>query len=484
MLNWTDTHGRRLVMLFNSLPFAYFFLLLFPVYWLLPRKPQNWLLLGAGYYFYSCWDPRFLSLLILSTVMDYFCGIMVNRIDEPKKRKGFVCLSMVLNLGMLGYFKYFNFFAESLQLALERAGIHVPLGHLEVVLPIGISFYTFQSMSYVIDVYRKDIPPTKNFIEFAAFVSFFPHLVAGPIMRPTTLLPQIQSKRVFNLNQIYEGCYLIFWGLTKKMVVADNLSPIVKEVFGRWETIDGGLAMLAIYAFAFQIYCDFSGYTDAARGIAKCLGFELALNFNLPYFATSPQDFWSRWHISLSSWLRDYLYIPLGGNRGERWRLYRNLMLTMIIGGLWHGAAWTFIIWGAYQGVLLVGHRLLKPALEKIAPKDLMEQVWWKAICIFVTFHLVCLGWLIFASTSLSQVGGMLYAIYKRPAIPEASYLMLVLVIVLPLCLVQLAQFLSKDLNIISRTPWYVRSVFYTLCFYAFVLGGNFKGSQFIYFQF
>jgi alginate O-acetyltransferase complex protein AlgI len=472
------------LMLFNSLPFAYFFLLLFPIYWALPRKPQNFLLLGAGYYFYSCWDPRFLALLIASTVMDYFCGIAVDRIEAPRKRKAFVCLSMALNLGMLGYFKYVNFFAESLQIALDRMGVHVPIGHLNVVLPIGISFYTFQSMSYVIDVYRKDIPPTKNFIEFAAFVSFFPHLVAGPIMRPTTLLPQIQNKRTFNINQFYQGCYLIFWGLTKKVVIADNLSPIVKELFGRWETIDGGLAMLAIYAFAIQIYCDFSGYTDAARGIAKCLGFELALNFNLPYFATSPKEFWSRWHISLSTWLRDYLYIPLGGNRGGNWFVYRNLMLTMIIGGLWHGAAWTFVLWGTYQGILLVGHRLLEPYLQRIDPVNPMDRAFWKLARIVATFHFVCLGWLIFASSSLQQVGGMLQAIVKRPAIPAADYLVPVMVIILPLFLVQLAQYLSKDLNIVARTPWYVRSVFYTICFYAFVLGGNFGGSQFIYFQF
>ncbi len=276
---------------------------------------------------------------------------------------------MALNLGMLGYFKYCNFFADvDAGSPWPRRGWNVPLWHIEVVLPIGISFYTFQSMSYVIDVYRKDIKPTKNLLEFATFVSFFPHLVAGPIMRPTTLLPQIQGPRKFNLDQIYQGVYLIFWGLTKKVVVADNLAPIVNDLFGRWQTIDGGLALLAIYAFAFQIYCDFSGYTDAARGIAKCLGIELALNFNLPYFATSPQDFWSRWHISLSKWLQDYLYIPLGGSRGGTLMTYRNLMLTMIIGGLWHGAAWTFVIWGTYQGLILVGHRLREAAAREDRP--------------------------------------------------------------------------------------------------------------------
>ncbi len=393
-------------MVFNSFHFAYFFLILFPLYWALPHRPQNLLLLLASYYFYACWDCKIhllgvsvpaVTLLILSTAMDYWCGLAVDRIEEPRRRKLFVALSMTLNLGMLAYFKYSNFFAENVQASLARMGVGVPLQHLEVVLPIGISFYTFQSMSYVIDVYRRDIKPTRNFVQFAAFVSFFPHLVAGPIMRPTTLLPQIEKPRRFDLQQFYQGSYLIFWGLAKKIVVADNLSKhIVDPLFNQWQTIDGGLALLAIYAFAFQIYCDFSGYTDAARGIAKCLGIELALNFNLPYFATSPQDFWNRWHISLSTWLRDYLYIPLGGSRGPRWMLYRNLMLTMIIGGLWHGAAWTFVLWGTYQGLLLVGHRLLRPWLDRIRPTDPIDRACWKAVRIVATFHMVCLGWLIF----------------------------------------------------------------------------------------
>jgi D-alanyl-lipoteichoic acid acyltransferase DltB (MBOAT superfamily) len=385
---------------------------------------------------------------------------------------------------MLGYFKYSNFFAESLQATLARAGLTLPLAHLNVVLPIGISFYTFQSMSYVIDVYRRQIQPTRDVVEFATFVSFFPHLVAGPIMRPTTLLPQIEHPRRFDLARFYQGWYLIGWGLTKKVVVADNLAPIVKDLFDRGPEIDGGLALLAVYAFAFQIYCDFSGYTDAARGIAKCLGFELALNFNLPYFATSPKDFWARWHISLSTWLRDYLYIPLGGNRGGPWRTGRNLMLTMVIGGLWHGAAWTFVLWGAYQGLILVGHRLAEPYLARIRPTDPVDRACWKAVRIGATFHLVCLGWLFFRAESLAQVGGMLGAIVHRMALPPAADLLPVALAILPLLLVQVAQYVAQDLDVILRTPWYVRSAFYTACFYAFVLAGRFEGTQFIYFQF
>ncbi len=534
-------------MLFNSYPFAYFFLLFFPLYWLLPHRPQNLVLLAGSYFFYGCWDWRFLSLLVISTVMDYGCGLAVDHFQDPRRRKLCVAASMALNLGMLGYFKYVGFFATSLHALALRLGWDIPQWQLDVALPIGISFYTFQSMSYVIDVYRRDIRPTRNLLEFAAFVSFFPHLVAGPIMRPTTLLPQIEQPRRFDFDRFYRGAYLIFWGLTKKVVVADNLALLVNDLYGKWQTHDGGRALFAMNAFAFQIYCDFSGYTDAARGIAKCLGFELALNFNLPYFATSPKEFWNRWHISLSSWLRDYLYIPLGGNRGDRARwagnlmlaaavaglgvglgmyagatpgvqklltkapwlpgvagfllaagclaivlirpgtpamVQRNLMLTMVIGGLWHGASWTFVLWGFYQGALLIGHKLAEPWLKRVQPTDPVEAACWKGLRIFVTFHLVCVGWVLFRAQSLDQALGLLGAIVRRPAIPPAAVMVPVLVCVIPLLLVQLAQYLARDLEVVFRTPWYVRSVFYTILFYAFVIGGEFGGGQFLYFQF
>jgi alginate O-acetyltransferase complex protein AlgI len=395
-----------------------------------------------------------------------------------------VALSMAINLGVLGYFKYYNFFAETLHAVLVRAGLSIPLRQLEIVLPIGISFYTFQSMSYVIDVYRREIKPTRNLFQFALFVSFFPHLVAGPIMRAATLLPQVAARRRFSLPRFYEGAYLIFWGLVEKVVVADNLAVVVNDLFGRWSTLDGGLALLAIYAFAFQILCDFSGYTNMARGVAKCLGFELPLNFNLPYFAISPSEFWNRWHISLSRWLRDYLYIPLGGNRCGRARTYRNLLLTMILGGLWHGAQWTFVIWGLYHGLLLVLHRLARPWLERIKPRDTIDRACWTGLRIAITFHLVCFGWLIFRAGSLEQVAGMLAAIVWRPSIPAATYLVPVVLTILPLWLVQLFQYAADDLDAIGRTPWYVRGVFYAACFYAIVLVGQFGGQQFIYFQF
>lgn len=534
-------------MLFNSFEFAYFFLLFFPVYWLLPHRGQNFLLLAGSYYFYACWDPRFLILLVVSTLMDYACGLAVDRIEQPNRRKLFVALSMALNLGLLGYFKYYNFFAESLQALLMRWGWNASLTHLNVILPIGISFYTFQSMSYVIDIYRREVRPTRNLVQFAAFVAFFPHLVAGPIMRATSLLPQIEQKRRFDLSQFYQGAYLVFWGLVKKVVIADNLAKyLVNPLFDQWATLDGGRALIAVYAFAFQIYCDFSGYTDVARGISKCLGIELVLNFNLPYFATSPREFWQRWHISLSTWLRDYLYIPLGGSRGGQavwfgnllmaailggigyglypklaslpkvqaslgaspWlpiglalglgltclallrvrsakgMTYRNLMLTMVLGGLWHGAAWTFVLWGFYQGLILILHRLAEPWLARVQPRDAVDSACWKALRIFVTFHLICLGWLLFRAESLDQAFGMLGAIVSQPAIPPSAVFMPLLVLILPLLAYQVAQYVSRDLDVVARTPWYVRSVLYTLLFYAFILGGEFGGGQFIYFQF
>ena len=297
-------------------------------------------------------------------------------------------------------------------------------------------------------------------------------------------MPQVASRRTFDLEQFYGGAFLIFCGLLKKVVVADNLALIVKDLFARWQTLDGGLAVLAIYAFAFQIYGDFSGYTDIARGVAKCLGFELSLNFNLPYFATSPKDFWNRWHISLSHWLRDYLYISLGGNRGGTLLTYRNLLLTMVLGGLWHGAAWTFVIWGLYHGVLLILHRVASPWLKRIQPADPVDRACWTGLRIVVTFHLVCLGWLIFRSQSIDQIAGMLAAIIYRPAIPAAAYLIPVAVTIIPLGLYEFSQYVADDLQWIARTPWYVRSLFYTAGFYAIVLAGEFGGQQYIYFQF
>ena len=341
-------------MLFNSQVFLIFFVVVYGLYRLLPHRWQNVLLLVSSYFFYGWWDWRFLTLIFLSTVIDYIAGgIIYSAGPNQRRRKAAVVVSMTSNLVILGFFKYFNFFADNLSAVLQYAGLPAFTRHLNIILPVGISFYTFQAMSYALDIYRGHLKPARSFLNFATFVAYFPQLVAGPIERASNLLPQIENPRTITRAGIESGAWLIFWGLFKKCVIADNLAVLVDGVFGATGAT-GATSLLALYAFAFQILCDFSGYSDIARGLARWMGVELMLNFNNPYAALNPKDFWSRWHISLSSWLRDYLYIPLGGNRKGRRRTYINLALTMLLGGLWHGAAWTFVTWGAFHGLLLV----------------------------------------------------------------------------------------------------------------------------------
>jgi len=335
---------------FNSLQFFLFFAVVYSLYLAFNHKWQNRMLLVASYVFYGTWDWRFLSLIVISTIIDYYCGIKIDEITDAKKRKQFLAISIVANLSMLGFFKYFNFFAENLQALCCFFGFQVQPHFLNIILPVGISFYTFQTMSYTIDIYKGQLKPTRKFFDFALFVSFFPQLVAGPIERASHLLPQILSKRKVTIDKFCEGCYLIFWGLFLKVFVADNLARLVDPIFASDPPYNGVKVLLGLYAFAFQIFGDFAGYSNIARGLGKCMGFDIMVNFNLPYFVTNPSDFWRRWHISLSTWLRDYLYIPLGGNKKGTLFTYRNLAITMFLGGLWHGAAWTFIIWGAYRG--------------------------------------------------------------------------------------------------------------------------------------
>ena len=386
-------------MLFNSLLFAFFFILVYILYRFLNHKWQNKILLAASYVFYGAWDWRFLSLIIISTVLDYFCGLKIHGAINEKKRKFFVSLSIIGNLSILGFFKYFDFFAANLKNLLDCFGFSVQPHFLNIILPIGISFYTFQTMSYSLDIYRRKMAPTKDFLDFALFVAFFPQLVAGPIERAKNLLPQISRPRTITYDNYITGGWLILRGYFKKIVIADSLAIIVNDVYQTPAAVPCLLCLLATYAFAFQIYCDFSGYSDIARGLAKLMGIDIMQNFNQPDLARNPREFWQRWHISLSTWLRDYLYIPLGGNHHGRFNTYRNLMIAMLLGGLWHGAAWTFVVWGFYQGILLIIHRYVffdhiikvkKNVFTDIASRILM-------------FHLVCLGWMIFRANSLGQ---------------------------------------------------------------------------------
>ena len=474
-------------MLFNSPEFAIFFIITFGFYLLLPHKWQNRMLLVASYVFYSAWDWRFLSLIVISTILDYYCGIGIFRAATIPGKRRFLIASIVGNLSILAFFKYYNFFIANGAEILQCLSFTVHYHTLLIILPLGISFYTFQTMSYTIDIYNGRIKPTTNFYDFALFVAFFPQLVAGPIEKARNLLPQILAPRQVTLENIYRGCYLIFWGLFQKVFIADNLAKLVDPVFASNGPYNGAMVLVALYAFAFQILCDFGGYSNIARGVGRCLGFEIMVNFNLPYFAANPREFWRRWHISLSSWLRDYLYIPLGGSRKGTWKTYRNVGITMLLGGLWHGASWTFIIWGGYHGMLLILHRLLEPLKGKVSwfrkgmAKNLAHL---SKIIIF--FHLVCLGWLMFRSQSMEQVGSMLNALVFdfRFTHEVASFVYSMIFCITLFFIVQVSQYIKRDLMVVLKWPAMARTALYLMCFYLLILYGVTGGNEFIYFQF
>ncbi|MBN1883919.1 MAG: MBOAT family protein [Candidatus Krumholzibacteriota bacterium] len=518
-------------MWFNSFDFAVFFVVVLALYYLLPFRWQNRMLLVASYVFYGWWDWRFLSLILISTIVDFVAGIRIHGAGDAadpataRRRRGWLVASVCTNLGILGFFKYFDFFAGSLAGALGALGIESSVLRLDLVLPVGISFYTFQTMSYTIDIYRGKMEPTRHFPDFALFVAFFPQLVAGPIERARVLVPQILRPRTFSAHRFADGAHLIFWGLFKKVFVADNLARTADAVFAdpnaSWWSI-----VVGVYAFAFQIYCDFSGYSDIARGCAKCLGFELMLNFDFPYIAVSPSDFWRRWHISLSSWLRDYLYIPLGGNRGGRAKTYRNLSLTMLLGGLWHGAAWNFVAWGAYHGLLLVGQRLLgglarivsgRAARGRAEPGaagagaagnvavatgaatearsiDARPAHRWgvaaggrfaaRALRVALFFQLTCLGWLFFRVRSLGQAGSMLRRLVTLEGTARWGEMLVVVEYALPLLAVETVMVLARRDDVFRlAAPLPVKAAVYGVLFYLFAFLGA-QAQSFIYFQF
>jgi len=477
--------------LFNSFEFALFLPTVLILYWLLPKTGQNRMLLLASYVFYGYWDWRFLSLIAISTIVDYIAGRKIESLNdatEPadvKRRKLWLTASICTNLGILGFFKYFNFFIGSFESMLGGMGLDPSGIYLNIILPVGISFYTFQTMSYTIDIYRKQMSATDKFFDFALYVSFFPQLVAGPIERAKVLLPQVLEKRHFDKNQFFEGIHLVILGLFKKVFVADNLAPYVDRVFANpqsnWlELLFGG------WAFAFQVYGDFSGYSDIARGCAKMMGFELMVNFNHPYIATNPKERWQRWHISLSSWLRDYLYFPLGGSRGSALKTLRNLFMTMLLGGLWHGAGWNFVLWGAWEGMLLVGHRLIEPLLIYIRPvTSFIPAVIRKATLILIFFNLVSYGLIIFRGHSLTNIGEMWWRILTLEGTADPSVLLPILYFVGPLVAVEVGQYVvSRDQWAqLRRVPTTARAVAYAVMIYLFALHGA-AAQSFIYFQF
>jgi alginate O-acetyltransferase complex protein AlgI len=394
-------------MLFTQIEFILFFIAVFSFLLICKNiRWQNRMLLVASYYFYAYWDWRFLSLIFISTLVDYIIGKKLDSTDSTNSRKALVTISLIVNLGLLGFFKYCNFFIDSAAAILAPFGIHTQT--LNIILPVGISFYTFQTLSYTLDIYRKRISHCSNFFDFALFVSFFPQLVAGPIVRAADFLPQLQTPRTITMDRVYSGIRQFIFGLFKKVFIADRLAMFVDVVFENAGAFDGVTTWLAVIAYAIQIYCDFSGYSDMAIGLARMMGFDFRANFNHPYIATSIQDFWHRWHISLSTWLRDYLYISLGGNRKGEIRTYINLMLTMLLGGLWHGASWTFVFWGGFHGIALAFNRMITHGKHDQPKTSFIQTI----IGWIITMIVVLVGWVFFRSPTFIGAIQMLHQMF------------------------------------------------------------------------
>ena len=402
-------------MLFNSIEFLIFLPIVFVLYWFVlnkNKKQQNLLILASSYVFYGWWDYRFLSLIFLSTIVDFIIGFNIPKQDTERKKKLLLWCSVIFNLGVLGFFKYYNFFIESWIGFFSSVGYEIKsVWTLNIILPVGISFYTFQTMSYTIDIFKGKLKPTKDFVSFAAFVSFFPQLVAGPIERATNLLPQILNKREFKYQQGVQGLRLILWGMFKKVVIADSLAPMVNDIFGNYPDFSGGTLWLGAIYFSFQIYCDFSGYSDIAIGISKLFGFELMSNFNFPYFSRNIGEFWRRWHISLSTWFRDYLYIPLGGSKEGKWKSIRNIFIIFLVSGFWHGSNWTFIFWGLFHSILFLPSfifRTNRKYTTSIIGENKLLPTLKEFIQVGTTFLLVTIGWVFFRSETIGDSFGYL----------------------------------------------------------------------------
>lgn len=477
-------------MLFNSIAFLIFLPIIFILYWCVFNKNykfQNMLLLAASFYFYGCWDWRFLFLLMFSIGLDYFSGIQIENSKTKKRATFWLVLSIAINLGFLGFFKYYNFFIENFAELLKTFGFGVNIWLLKVILPVGISFYTFHGLSYVIDVYKKRIPAERNYVDYAVFVSYFPLLVAGPIERATHLLPQIQRNRSFNYEKAKDGMAQILWGFFKKMVIADNCAPIVNEIFNNYHTESASNLVLGAILFAFQIYGDFSGYSDIALGASRLFGIELLKNFSYPYFSRDIAEFWRRWHISLSSWFRDYLYIPLGGSKGGLWMKIRNTFIIFLVSGFWHGANWTFIIWGGLNAVfflpLLIAeknrHNLEVVAMGKIIPS--FREVF----SILMTFALTCFAWIFFRAASVSDAMGYIKGIFSATIIsfPTAFRPVLFGLIIFMLGMEWMNRTHDYGLKIQERKPAF-QAVIYILVAYLILNFANFGSNEFIYFQF
>jgi alginate O-acetyltransferase complex protein AlgI len=482
-------------MLFNSINFAIFLPIVLILYWFATKdnlRLQNVLLLVASYFFYACWNWMFMFLLIFSTLLDYFTGIKIHEAKNQRTRSFWLWLSIGINLGFLGVFKYYNFFATSLSDGLALLGLKVNPGSLEIILPVGISFYTFHGLSYVIDIFKNRIKPERNFVNYSVFVSFFPLLVAGPIERATHLLPQIIKKRVFNYDKAADGLRQILWGLFKKIVIADNCAEYANTIFNNSANYPGSTLVLGALFFTFQIYCDFSGYSDIALGTARLFGIDLLRNFAFPYFSRDIAEFWRRWHISLSSWFKDYLYIPLGGSQGGTWMKIRNTFIIFLVSGFWHGANWTFIVWGFLNALYIMPSIIFnrnRNNLDIVARGKYLPSLK-EFTAIGITFSLTVFAWIFFRAASVTHAFNYISEIFSSSLFttPHFPGIRKSIPIVFLTGIFLIIEWMGREQQFaIARlgTGWYkpVRWVmYYIIILVIYIFAGS--EQQFIYFQF
>lgn len=482
-------------MLFNSIDFAIFLPIVFILYWFVTNKSlkqQNFLIVVVSYIFYGWWDWRFLSLILFSTFVDYFIGLGLLNQNNQRKRKVLLLTSIIVNLGFLGFFKYYNFFLDNFVTAFSFFGSEIRADSLNIVLPVGISFYTFQTLSYSIDVYKNKLEPTKDFFAFTAFVSFFPQLVAGPIERATHLLPQFYKNRVFNYSQAVDGMRQILWGLFKKIVIADNCAEYANLIFNNSSDYSGSTLVLGALFFTFQIYCDFSGYSDIAIGTSRLFGFDLMRNFNFPYFSRDIAEFWRSWHISLSTWFRDYIYIPLGGSQVGTWKKVRNVFVIFLLSGFWHGANWTFIAWGALNALYFLPLLLTKNNrnnLEKVAQGKLFPSLK-ETFFMLGTFGLTVFAWIFFRANNIEHAINYILCIFSPslfsiPKFPEIEKALVTIILLIIFILIEWqgreGQYAISKLGIKWKSPLRY-TLYYAIIIAIFLFGA--KEQQFIYFQF
>jgi alginate O-acetyltransferase complex protein AlgI len=475
-------------MLFNSLQFLVFFALVFAVYWSLPwQRLRVYLLLGASFYFYASWNPWLALLIVASTTVDFFLARGIENAESPRLRKLLLTINIFLNLGLLCYFKYANFFLDSLKSSLHAAGLSISTPVLDVILPIGISFYTFEAINYMVDVYRRHVRAESNLAHFMLFILFFPHLIAGPIVRARDFLHQIRRPKRWNWLRMEVGVQYFLLGLFKKVAIADHMAPFVDALFANPGAYSTGSTWVAVLAYAIQIYCDFSGYSDMALGTAHLLGYRLAVNFNMPYLAANVSEFWRRWHISLSTWLRDYLFIPLGGSRCSNARTNLNLMITMTLGGLWHGASWNFVIWGVVQGLMLVIHRVFRGWCEGQAGlQRVLQSLPGLALRVGFTFLCICLAWVLFRAPTMQIASGVFTNLFSlRQGAAGFNYRLSVVAVLGGILLLgHVLGWNDRGRRFLNHLPAPVAGIGYALLLTLTLVLTPEEGKPFVYFQF